>query len=96
VNFSVVIKKKLVIEINELPPKTRRIIFESLQKLERNPWPGVMGNKERLQLDEGNEVYRLHIGRNYTVFYTIHKEDAIVKIHNIMTIGQAHKRYGRL
>lgn len=94
--FKVVIKKRLTAEINELPQKTRRIISEALKNLEVNPWPGPPGDKEKLQLEEGVEVFRLHIGRSYTVFYTIHQDEKIVKIHNIMTIEQAHKRYGRL
>ncbi len=82
--------------INELPEKSRRIIFDALSGLEKNPWPGSNGDKEKLHLEDDLEIYRLHIGRSYTALYTIHTEDHAVKIHDVMTIEQAHKKYGRL
>jgi mRNA-degrading endonuclease RelE of RelBE toxin-antitoxin system len=42
------------------------------------------------------EIYRMHIGRSYTLFYKIWKDEKVVEILNIMTIEEAHKRYGRL
>jgi mRNA-degrading endonuclease RelE of RelBE toxin-antitoxin system len=40
-------------------------------------------------------VYRLHIGRSFTVFYIIEHEENVVKIVKIMTIERAHKDYSR-
>ncbi len=94
--YRVCIKRHLVESINELPEKTRRIIHDALMTLEENPYPGIGGDKEKLQLKEGIAVYRLHIGRSYTAFYTIDSGANLVRIHDIMTIGQAHKKYGRI
>ena len=95
-SYKVAIKKRLIQEINKLPPKTRRIISEAFVKLEENLFPGNQGDKEWLELEEGVIVYRLHIGRSYTAFYTIQNEEHTILIHELMTIEQAHKRYGRL
>ena len=95
-SFQVVIKRKSVDAINELPGKTRRIIHDALMTLEQDPYPGTGGDKKLLHHEEGIEVYRLHIGRSYTAFYTIDTGNRIVQVHDIMTIGQAHKKYGRI
>lgn len=95
-SFQALIKRKSVEAINEVPGKTRRIIHDTLKTLEQDPYPGTGGDKELLHLDDGIEVYRLHIGRSYTAFYTIDISGRIVQAHDIMTIGQAHKKYGRI
>jgi mRNA-degrading endonuclease RelE of RelBE toxin-antitoxin system len=41
------------------------------------------------------QVYRMHIGRTYTVIFKIYKDSNIVQVLDLMTIEQAHKRYGR-
>lgn len=94
-SFQVLIKQKSVKAIDDLPDKTRRIIHDALKSLEQDPYPGTGGDKELLHHEEGIEVYRLHIGRSYTAFYTIDIRSHIVQVHDIMTIGQAHKKYGR-
>jgi len=96
VKFRVIVKQKSVEAINELPVKTRRIIHNALATLEENPHPGSGGDKERLRLDEDVDIYGLHIGRSYTAFYTIDSQDQIVRVHEVMTIEQAHKKYGRM
>jgi mRNA interferase RelE/StbE len=96
VSFQVLIKRKSVEAINELPGKTRRIIHDVLKSLEQDPYPGTGGDKELLHHEEGIDVYRLHIGRRYTAFYTIDTRSHTVQVHDIMTIGQAHKKYGRI
>jgi len=45
VSYKVVIKKRLIQEINKLPPKTRRIISETFVKLEENPLPEIKAIK---------------------------------------------------
>ena len=95
-NFQVFVKQKSMDAINELPEKSRRIIFDALRGLEKEPWPGGNGDKEKLHLEDELDIYRLHIGRSYTAIYTIHAGDHAVKIHDVMTIEQAHKKYGRL
>ena len=39
-------------------------------------------------------MYRLHIGRSYTAFYTIHDEANEVRVREVLPIDEAHKRYG--
>jgi mRNA interferase RelE/StbE len=81
-------------EINRLPQKTRRIITAGLKRLEEDPFPGTMGDKEKLVLRGGIVIYRLHISRSYTVFYEIDKEQKQVIVQEILPIEQAHKKYG--
>ncbi len=94
--FGVMIKKKSVEAINESPVKTRRIIHSILATLEEDPYPGTGGDKERLRLDEEVDIFRLHIGRSSTAFSTIDTKEQIVQVHDVMTIEQAHKKYGRM
>ena len=82
--------------IGSVPEKSRRIIRNALQGLCENPFPGSSGDKERLVLRGGKEIYRLHIARTYTAFYSIEDETRIVRVHEILPIEQAHKMYGRL
>lgn len=82
--------------ISSLPEKSRRIITNTLKGLEENPFPGSGGDKEKLFLSGGSGIYRLHIARTFTAFYRIDKESRIIKVHDILTIEQAHKKYGRL
>ncbi|MDD1665430.1 MAG: type II toxin-antitoxin system RelE/ParE family toxin [Methanomicrobiales archaeon] len=81
--------------LDALPEKSRRIVREHILRLKEDPYPGHRGDKERLVID-GYEMYRLHVGRSYTVFYRINEEAHVVKVLDIMTLEEAHKRYGRL
>ena len=77
-----------------LDSKTSRIIKQNLKKLEQNPYPGKgMGDKERLPI-HGKQRYRMHIGRTWTVFYSIIEEKKQVRISEIIPIDDAHKKYG--
>lgn len=82
--------------INELPEKSLRIIFDAFKGLERNPWPGTDGDKEKLRTEDPLEIYRIHIGRSYSALYTIDTGEHAIRVHDVMTIEQAHKKYGRL
>lgn len=42
------------------------------------------------------DIYRLHIGRSSTALYIIHTDKSMIEITHLMTIEQAHKRYGIL
>lgn len=81
-------------EINRLPEKSRRIIKTALQRLEEDPYPGNQGDKEKLVLRGGIVIYRLHISRTYTAFYDIDKAEKRVIVQEILSIEQAHKKYG--
>jgi mRNA-degrading endonuclease RelE of RelBE toxin-antitoxin system len=88
--FTIVIERRAREFVKRLPPKTRRIIVEKILELKEDPFPG--GNKEKLEYPHPPAVYRLHIGRSFTVFYVIEQEENIVKI---LTIEKAHKEYSR-
>ena len=91
--FTIVIERRAREFVKRLPPKTRRIIVEKILELKEDPFPG--GNKEKLEYPHPPAVYRLHIGRSFTVFYVIEQEENIVKIEKILTIEKAHKEYSR-
>jgi mRNA interferase RelE/StbE len=92
--FDLIIWHELSDEINRLPEKTRRIIKTALKRLEDDPFPGSQGDTEKLVLRGGSVIYRLHIARRYTVFYDINKEEKLVIVQEILSIEQAHKKYG--
>lgn len=76
--------------------KTERIVRRNLKTLADDPYPhpgAGRGDREKLPVD-GRELYRLHIGRTYTAFYTIHEESATVRVRESIPIDDAHKRYG--
>ena len=88
----------VVPEINDFlqnqSKKTRRIIKENLSKLEENPYPGSgSGDKEKLPVS-GEKRFRMHIGRTWTVFYSILEDEKEVRVSEILPIDEAHKRYG--
>lgn len=80
--------------IQPLDDKSTRIIKDNLKKLGENPYPGSgKGDKEKLPVD-GEELYRLHIGRTHTAFYDILEEQDRVNVVEILPIDEAHDRYG--
>jgi mRNA interferase RelE/StbE len=84
------IERGVIKTLEKYPEKIREHIFNHLRKLE-NPYdaPDVECLHPKVQ------VYRMHIGRTYTVIFKIHKVSNIVQVLDLMTIEQAHKRYGR-
>jgi mRNA interferase RelE/StbE len=81
--------------LSALPEKSRRIVKKHCLALAEDPFPGKGGDKEALHLVGFRTLYRLHVGRSYTVFYHIFEEEKTVRILEIMTTEQAYKRYGR-
>lgn len=76
--------------------KTERIVRDNLSSLGEDPYasPGSgSGDREKIVVD-GREMYRYHIGRTYTAFYTIHDDEEAVRVREILPIDDAHKRYG--
>lgn len=92
--FEVRIWPKAAEAVNILPDKSRRLIREALKGLREDPFPGQHGDKEKPVLRNGAGIYRLHISRSYTAFYEIRKEEKLVLVHDVLTIEQAHKKYG--
>lgn len=89
-----VIDRRALKYLQGLPEKSQRLIKEKCHALAEDPFPGQGGDKELLHLDYS--LYRLHIGRSFTVFYLICEEDKLIKILEIKTIEKAHKLYRRL
>lgn len=89
------ISKKGLRFLHSVPEKSQRLLKDKIRALGNDPYPGQHGDKERLHLSDGYIVYRLHVGRTFTVFYRIHDQDSCVRILDIMTIEQSHKRYGK-
>ncbi|MFC7076117.1 type II toxin-antitoxin system RelE family toxin [Haloarcula halophila] len=79
-----------------LDAKSTRIVKENLEKLADDPYPrpgAGSGDREKLVVD-GEEIYRLHIGRTHTAFYDILDDEREVRVIEILDIDDAHKRYG--
>lgn len=95
-NYAVRFRQSAWNVLQALPKKTQQIIKDKCTSLGKNPSEGS-GGQERLHIHD-IDIYRLHIGRSYTVIYLIHNdvEEPWVEITHLMSIEQAHKRYGRL
>lgn len=91
--YKVLISKRALKFLDSLTEKSQIIVKDKLEILYEDSYPSKRGDKERLSLPD-YELYRLHISRPFTVFYRIYSEE--VKILDIMTIEETHKRYGRL
>lgn len=80
--------------LEQLDDKSHRIVRENLEVLEESPYPGDgAGDKEKLPV-EGEERYRMHIGRTWTVFYSILEDENEVRVSELLPIDDAHKKYG--
>ena len=88
------IERKALKYLSGLPEKSQRLIKEKCRTLSDDPYPGQGGDKELLHLDY--KLYRLHVGRSFTVFYQICEKDELVKILEITTIERGHKLYKRI
>lgn len=91
-SFPVVIRCRCDAFMNDCDDKTRPIIRRRLATLEDDPPSGRGGDKELIKAPNGRageKVYRIHISRHFTAFYTI--IDKTVYFTEVMTIGQAHK-----
>jgi len=91
--FTLVIERKAEKFLKMLPKKTRRIIVNKILCLIEDPFPS--GNKEKLNYSDPPAIYRLHIGRSFTVFYIIETNENVIKIEKILTIKGVHKEYSR-
>jgi len=81
--------------VSVLDEKSTRIVKENLQKLADDPYPrpeSGAGDKEKVIVD-GEEIYRLHIGRTHTAFYDVLESEKEVRVVELMDIDEAHKRY---
>lgn len=67
------IDRKALKYLSDLPEKSQRIIRELCHALAEDLFPGQGGDKELLHLEF--RLYRLHVGRSFTVFYQIREEE---------------------
>ena len=80
--------------VNSLTEKSERSIKQKLEILKEDPYPG-RDDKKMLQLLD-YDLFRMHVGRSFTIFYRIYEAEKVVKVLDIMTIEKAHKQCGRL
>ena len=92
--YSVFINRDALKYVDTLTEKSKRLIKKKLETLKDNPYP-KRDDKKKLQLPN-YDLFRIHVSRSYTIFYRIYEEEKTVKILDIMTIEEAHKKYGRL
>ena len=96
-SYEIAVQRKTADFLNSLDDKSRRIVRTRLATLIEDPYPGKGGDKELIKLPKGRpdeKVYRLHVSRSFTAFYQI--KGKTVYITEILTIEQAHKKYGTL
>lgn len=65
--YKILIKRRAEKFFDELPAKSRKIVEEHIKILIEYAGEG-RGDKKKLKL-KSKEIYRMHIGRSYTVFY---------------------------
>jgi len=97
VSYEIVVQRKSAEFLNELDDKSRRIVRTRLATLKEDPFPGQGGDKELIKSPKGRpdeKVYRLHISHRFTAFYQIRGK--MVFVTEVLTIEQAHKKYGVL
>jgi mRNA-degrading endonuclease RelE of RelBE toxin-antitoxin system len=95
-NYEVLLAKEAREYVGALDGKSARIVKDNLRKLADDPYPrpgSGSGDKEKLIVD-GEELYRLHIGRTHTAFYDVLEADEEVRVIEIVDIDEAHERYG--
>ena len=95
-SYDVLLSKRAREYVAVLDEKSTRIVKDNLRKLADDPYPrpdSGSGDKEKLVVD-GEELYRIHIGRTHTAFYDVLEADEEVRIIEIVDIDEAHKRYG--
>jgi mRNA-degrading endonuclease RelE of RelBE toxin-antitoxin system len=84
------IAERAVKFLANIPDKDRRIVGEHFDRLSDHPH--AHGGRERLNTPK--ERYRMHVTYRYTIFF--YPRDKAIIINEIMTTGQAHKKYGRI
>jgi mRNA-degrading endonuclease RelE of RelBE toxin-antitoxin system len=92
--YKILITEEVQEVLSVLDEKSSSIIISNIKKLKENPYPGRgSGDKEKLPV-KGKMRYRLHIGRTWTVFYSILEKEKQVRVSELLPIDEAHKRYG--
>ncbi len=93
-SYKVLITQEVQEILGCLDDKSSSIIIKNIKKLKENPYPGRgTGDKERLPIS-GKLRYRMHIGRTWTIFYSILEDEKQVRVAELLPIDEAHKKYG--
>lgn len=95
-SYNILLSEEAQNYYQSLDEKSQRIVRENLEKLESEPYPkpgAGTGDREKVTVD-GEEVYRLHIGRTHTALYVVNQPDEQVRVVELLTIDEAHDRYG--
>ncbi len=93
-SYKVLITQEVQEILGCLDDKSSSIIIKNIKKLKENPYPGRgAGDKDKLPI-RGKLRYRMHIGRTWTIFYSILEEEKQVRVAELLPIDEAHKRYG--
>ena len=89
--FTVHLREEADNALQSLSKSDYDLCFAKLNALAENPYPGVGGDKEKL---EGRKnLYRIHLSRTFTAIYQIDKKKKRVCIKFFGRIGKAHKEY---
>jgi mRNA interferase RelE/StbE len=91
--FTVKCSKKSLKFYQSLPAKDRRIVLNHIERL--RSYPEIAGDIECLTSSKHVQYFRMHIGRSYTVLYMVIPVISEIHVEDVMSIEQAHKRYGR-
>lgn len=93
-SYRLLIEEEALEFIESLDDKSKRICKDNIKQLAENPYPGQGKGDKRKEVVDGEEVWRLHIGRTYTAFYVIDEDESVVRVLEVLPIDEAHKRYG--
>ena len=88
--MDVQIDRRIIKTLKKYPEKSKELIFDHIRTLED---PHRAPDVECLF--KPTQVYRMHVGRTFTIIFKIHKQANVVQVLDLDTIEQAHKRYGR-
>ena len=88
--MDVQIDRRVIKTLKKYPEKSKELIFDHIRTLED---PHRAPDVECLF--KPTQVYRMHVGRTFTIIFKIHKQTNVVQVLDLDTIEQAHKRYGR-
>jgi len=88
--LNVQISRRVVKTLKKYPAHNRGQIFNRIRELD-NPYAA----SDAECLFPTKQIYRMHIGRSYTIIFKILKKEDTVLVLDLMTIEQAHKRYRR-
>lgn len=94
-SYNVLLSDEARAYYTSLGDKSQGIVKDNLEKLADEPYPrpdAGKGDREKVTVD-GEEIYRLHIGRTHTAFYVVLENEQEVRVVDLMTIDEAHKRY---